>query len=79
MPVLEVTVNSVEVSKRRLAKNGREIIKDEPGFPSWIVILPRVVRRSHKVVRDDTSLAFPVASFPAPFRVLAEAVRIFLC
>ena len=32
-PVLEVTVDSVEEAKRRLVKNGCEIIKDEPDFP----------------------------------------------
>ena len=32
-PVLEVTVGSVEEAKRRLVKNGCEIIKDEPDFP----------------------------------------------
>lgn len=32
-PVLEVTVDDVEEAKRRLAKNGCEIIKDEPDFP----------------------------------------------
>ena len=31
--VLEVTVDSVEEAKRRLVKNGCEIIKDEPDFP----------------------------------------------
>jgi hypothetical protein len=30
--VLEVTVDSVEEAKRRLVKNGREIIKNEPDF-----------------------------------------------
>ena len=32
-PVLEVTVDNVEEAKLRLAKNGCEIIKDEPDFP----------------------------------------------
>jgi predicted enzyme related to lactoylglutathione lyase len=32
-PVLEVTVNNVEEAKRRLVKNGCEIIKDEPHVP----------------------------------------------
>lgn len=32
-PVLEVTVASVDEAKRRLVKNGCEIVKDEPDFP----------------------------------------------
>jgi predicted enzyme related to lactoylglutathione lyase len=36
-PVLEVTVDSVEEAKRRLVKNGCEIIKDEPDFPRCYV------------------------------------------
>jgi predicted enzyme related to lactoylglutathione lyase len=36
-PVLEVTVESVEEAKRRLVKNGCEIIKDEPNFPRCYV------------------------------------------
>jgi catechol 2,3-dioxygenase-like lactoylglutathione lyase family enzyme len=36
-PVLEVTVDSVEGAKVRLAKNGCEIIKDEPDFPRCYV------------------------------------------
>jgi predicted enzyme related to lactoylglutathione lyase len=32
-PVLEVTVDSVEEAKRRLVRNGCEIVKDEPNFP----------------------------------------------
>ena len=32
-PVLEVTVDSVEEAKLRLAKMGCEIVKDEPDFP----------------------------------------------
>jgi len=32
-PVLEVTVDSVEKAKLRLAKHGCRIIKDEPQFP----------------------------------------------
>jgi catechol 2,3-dioxygenase-like lactoylglutathione lyase family enzyme len=32
-PVLEVTVDNVEEAKRRLVKNGCEIVKDEPDFP----------------------------------------------
>ena len=35
--VLEVTVDSVEDAKRRLVKNGCEIIKDEPDFPRCYV------------------------------------------
>ena len=31
--VLEVTVDNVEEAKRRLVKNGCEIVKDEPDFP----------------------------------------------
>jgi catechol 2,3-dioxygenase-like lactoylglutathione lyase family enzyme len=36
-PVLEVTVDSVEKAKRRLVKNGCEIVKDEPDFPRCYV------------------------------------------
>jgi predicted enzyme related to lactoylglutathione lyase len=36
-PVLEVTVDNVEEAKLRLAKNGCEIIKDEPDFPRCYV------------------------------------------
>jgi predicted enzyme related to lactoylglutathione lyase len=36
-PVLEVTVDSVEDAKRRLVKNGCEIVKDEPDFPRCYV------------------------------------------
>jgi len=36
-PVLEVTVGVVEEAKRRLVKNGCEIIKDEPDFPRCYV------------------------------------------
>ena len=36
-PVLEVTVDSVEDARRRLLKNGCEIIKDEPDFPRCYV------------------------------------------
>ncbi|HEV8043389.1 MAG TPA: VOC family protein [Bryobacteraceae bacterium] len=32
-PVFEVTVLDVEEAKRRLVKNGCEIVKDEPHFP----------------------------------------------
>ncbi len=32
-PVLEVTVDNVEEMKRRLVKNGCEIVKEEPHFP----------------------------------------------
>jgi predicted enzyme related to lactoylglutathione lyase len=32
-PVLEVTVENVEEAKRRLVKNGCEVVKDEPHFP----------------------------------------------
>jgi hypothetical protein len=32
-PVLEVTVGNVSDAKRRLVKNGCEIVKDEPDFP----------------------------------------------
>jgi hypothetical protein len=35
--MLEVTVDNVEEAKRRLVKNGCEIIKDEPDFPSCYV------------------------------------------
>ena len=36
-PVLEVTVRDVEEAKRRLVKNGCEIVKDEPDFPRCYV------------------------------------------
>lgn len=36
-PVLEVTVDNIEAAKRRLVKNGCEIIKDEPTFPRCYV------------------------------------------
>ena len=36
-PVLEVTVGDVEEAKRRLVKNGCEIVKDEPNFPRCYV------------------------------------------
>ena len=36
-PVLEVTVASVEETKRRLVNNGCEIVKDEPEFPRCYV------------------------------------------
>jgi predicted enzyme related to lactoylglutathione lyase len=36
-PVFEVTVDNVEEAKRRLVKNGCEIIKDEPDFPRCYV------------------------------------------
>lgn len=32
-PVLEVTVDDVEEAKRRLVKNGCEIVKDQPHWP----------------------------------------------
>ena len=35
--VLEVTVPNVEEAKRRLVKNGCQIIKDEPDFPRCFV------------------------------------------
>ena len=35
--VLEVTVDNVEEAKRRLVKNGCEIVKDEPDFPRCYV------------------------------------------
>jgi len=35
--VLEVTVDDVEEAKRRLVKNGCEIVKDEPDFPRCYV------------------------------------------
>jgi predicted enzyme related to lactoylglutathione lyase len=31
-PVLEVTVDNVEEARRRLVKNGCEVVKDEPDF-----------------------------------------------
>jgi predicted enzyme related to lactoylglutathione lyase len=36
-PVLEVTVANVEEARRRLVKNGCEIVKDEPDFPRCYV------------------------------------------
>jgi hypothetical protein len=36
-PVLEVTVDSVEEAKARLAKNGCQVVKDEPEFPRCYV------------------------------------------
>jgi len=36
-PVLEVTVDDVEEARRRLLKNGCEIVKDEPDFPRTYV------------------------------------------
>jgi predicted enzyme related to lactoylglutathione lyase len=36
-PVMEVTVDDVEEAKRRLVKNGCEIVKDEPDFPRCYV------------------------------------------
>jgi predicted enzyme related to lactoylglutathione lyase len=36
-PVLEVTVDNVEEAKLRLAKNGCEVVKDEPDFPRCYV------------------------------------------
>jgi len=36
-PVLEVTVADIEEAKRRLVKNGCEIVKDEPDFPRCYV------------------------------------------
>jgi catechol 2,3-dioxygenase-like lactoylglutathione lyase family enzyme len=36
-PVFEVTVENVEEAKLRLAKNGFEIVKDEPDFPRCYV------------------------------------------
>ena len=36
-PVFEVTVHNVEEAKRRLTKNGCEIVKDEPDFPRCYV------------------------------------------
>jgi hypothetical protein len=36
-PVLEVKVDNVEEAKVRLAKNGCEIVKDEPEFPRCYV------------------------------------------
>jgi hypothetical protein len=36
-PVFEVTVAKVEEAKRRLVKNGCEIVKDEPDFPRCYV------------------------------------------
>ena len=35
--VLEVTVDNVEEARRRLVKNGCEIVKDEPDFPRCYV------------------------------------------
>ena len=36
-PVLEVTVANVEEARRRLEKNGCEVVKDEPDFPRCYV------------------------------------------
>jgi catechol 2,3-dioxygenase-like lactoylglutathione lyase family enzyme len=36
-PVLEVTVDSVEAARLRLAKLGCDVIKDEPDFPRCYV------------------------------------------
>ncbi len=36
-PVLEVTVDNVADAKKRLVKNGCEIVKDEPDFPRCYV------------------------------------------
>jgi len=36
-PVLEVTVDDVDETKRRLVKTGCEIVKDEPDFPRTYV------------------------------------------
>jgi len=36
-PVLEVTVDNVEVARRRLVKNGCEVVKDEADFPRCYV------------------------------------------
>ena len=36
-PVLEVTVDNVAEAKRRLVKNGCEIVKDEPDWPRCYV------------------------------------------
>jgi predicted enzyme related to lactoylglutathione lyase len=36
-PVMEVTVDNVEKAKAHLAKNGCEIVKDEPGWPRTYV------------------------------------------
>jgi predicted enzyme related to lactoylglutathione lyase len=36
-PVLEVTFDNVDEAKRRLVKNGCEIVKDEPDFPRFYV------------------------------------------
>jgi len=36
-PVFEVTVDNVEKARRRLVKNGYEIVKDEPDFPRCYV------------------------------------------
>jgi predicted enzyme related to lactoylglutathione lyase len=36
-PVFEVTVDDVEEAKRRLVKNGCQIVKDEPDFPRCYV------------------------------------------
>ena len=35
--VLEVTVDNVEEARRRLVKNGCEVVKDEPDFPRCYV------------------------------------------
>jgi catechol 2,3-dioxygenase-like lactoylglutathione lyase family enzyme len=36
-PVLEVTVDDVSKARLRLAKNGCEVVKDEPDFPRCYV------------------------------------------
>ena len=36
-PVLEVTVANVDEAKKRLVKNGCQIVKDEPDFPRTYV------------------------------------------
>jgi predicted enzyme related to lactoylglutathione lyase len=36
-PVLEVKVDSVEATKRRLVENGCKVLKDEPDFPRCYV------------------------------------------
>lgn len=36
-PVLEVTVDNVEEAKLRLAKQGCQVVKDEPDFPRCYV------------------------------------------
>ncbi len=36
-PVFEVTVDNVDEARRRLTKNGCEVVKDEPDFPRCYV------------------------------------------